>query len=87
LQVKKFLFQAITFIFGVTTISLAASEANFGYPSYIYNQPQYYAPSYANYRVPNYQYFAQGPTYQVAQQELGVQYGPIHYKVKFNRTY
>jgi hypothetical protein len=68
-------------------ISLATSEANFGYPSYIYNQPQYYAPSYANYRVPNYQYFAQGPTYQVAQQELGVQYGPIHYKVKFNRTY
>jgi hypothetical protein len=68
-------------------ISLATSEANFGYPSYIYNQPQYYAPSYANYRVPNYQYFAQGPTYQVGQQELGVQYGPIHYKVKFNITY
>ena len=61
--------------------SLAEPDANFGYPSYVYNHPGYYAPSYPSFRVPSVPY-VQASSYQLPKQEIGVSYGPIHYRVK-----
>jgi hypothetical protein len=64
-------------IFGATMIVLASSEAHYGYPSFYYNQPQYYT----SYKAPTAAYRGVIPSvaYQ-QQQQVGVEYGPIHYQ-------
>jgi hypothetical protein len=74
-------FQAILFVFCGVMASLATSEPYYSYPSYVYNHPQHYAPSYSTFSYPGVPYI-QAPTYQLPKQDIGVSYGPIRYKVK-----